>query len=595
MISLKPYKGIRRSFLLLLIPILVFCIYSAQLKWSDFFPQEYGMGLIKKFFAAALEPALDYQDPDMPESAPPFSHKIGEALWNTLQYAVCAISLSLPVGLLLGFLSSKSWWPLHSNSVVKRFTLAVVHRIARTTTTAGRSVHEILWALIFITALGTSPMAVIVALSIPYSCSLAKVFSEMLDEQPSYAKTYLHSLGGGFFVSWFYGIFTISLTDLVSYSLYRFECAIRSAAILGFVGISTIGLHIETAFEDNYYNELWTLLYALLALILIVERSSHYIRKSMTHYPSAKQLPDDISPSSLYRVQPKRWLLKISAVFIIGLTTISWTTGEPLFSKLSWEQRMSNLDRFLSDQITPYPVQKSGDWSDALPWAKQLFLEQGIEASLQTLYIGTAAMILAFLLGLITLPWSSKSLNEEKPYGIYAGNNRALNLFHQLVSLFLRALFILCRSMPEFLLAFLLLQMLGPTAWPLILGLAIHNYGIIGRLGGELTDHSDLNHTKVQLAQGGSRLQGYLFSILPSYFNRMLLYFFYRWETCIRDATVLGLLGISSLGFLIDEARARDNYDEWFFFILLSACIVMLGDLASEIVRNRLRNHNLQS
>ena len=595
MISLKPYKGIRRSFLLLLIPILVFCIYSAQLKWSDFFPQEYGMGLIKKFFAAALEPALDYQDPDMPESAPPFSHKIGEALWNTLQYAVCAISLSLPVGLLLGFLSSKSWWPLHSNSVVKRFILAVVHRIARTITTAGRSVHEILWALIFITALGTSPMAVIVALSIPYSCSLAKVFSEMLDEQPSYAKTYLHSLGGGFFVSWFYGIFTISLTDLVSYSLYRFECAIRSAAILGFVGISTIGLHIETAFEDNYYNELWTLLYALLALILIVERSSHYIRKSMTDYPSAKHLPDDISPSSLYRVQPKRWLLKISAVFIIGLTTISWTTGEPLFSKLSWEQRMSNLDRFLSEQITPYPVQKSGDWSDALPWAKQLFLEQGIEASLQTLYIGTAAMILAFLLGLITLPWSSKSLNEEKPYGIYAGNNRALNLFHQLVSLFLRALFILCRSMPEFLLAFLLLQMLGPTAWPLILGLAIHNYGIIGRLGGELTDHSDLNHTKVQLAQGGSRLQGYLFSILPSYFNRMLLYFFYRWETCIRDATVLGLLGISSLGFLIDEARARDNYDEWFFFILLSACIVMIGDLASEIVRNRLRNHNLRS
>ncbi|MDG1358777.1 MAG: ABC transporter permease subunit, partial [Akkermansiaceae bacterium] len=234
---------------------------------------------------------------------------------------------------------------------------------------------------------------------------------------------------------------------------------------------------------------------------------------------------------------------------------------------------------------------KSGDWLDALPWAKQLFLEQGVEASLQTLYIGTAAMILAFLLGLITLPWSSKSLNEEKPYGIYAGNNRALNLLHKLISLFLRALFILCRSMPEFLLAFLLLQMLGPTAWPLILGLAIHNYGIIGRLGGELTDHSDLNHSKVQLARGGNRLQGYLFSILPAYFNRMVLYFFYRWETCIRDATVLGLLGISSLGFLIDEARARDNYDEWFFFILLSACIVMVGDFASEIVRNRLRNY----
>ena len=75
----------------------------------------------------------------------------------------------------------------------------------------------------------------------------------------------------------------------------------------------------------------------------------------------------------------------------------------------------------------------------------------------------------------------------------------------------------------------------------------------------------------------------------------MVLYFFYRWETCIRDATVLGLLGISSLGFLIDEARARDNYDEWLFFILLSACIVIIGDFASEIVRNKLRSSSIQS
>ena len=130
--------------------------------------------------------------------------------------------------------------------MLTRLPLAIIHRIARTVTTAGRSIHEILWALIFITALGTSPMAVIIALSIPYSCSLAKVFSELLDEQPTYAKTYLHSLGGSSFASWLYGIFTISLTDIVSYTLYRFECTIRSAAILGFVGISTIGLHIET-------------------------------------------------------------------------------------------------------------------------------------------------------------------------------------------------------------------------------------------------------------------------------------------------------------------------------------------------------------
>ena len=111
----------------------------------------------------------------------------------------------------------------------------------------------------------------------------------------------------------------------------------------------------------------------------------------------------------------------------------------------------------------------------------------------------------------------------------------------------------------------------------------------MGRLGSELIDNSHLKSTTVQLSQGSSRLQTFGFSIFPSYFNRLLLYFFYRWETCVRDSTVLGLLGISSLGFLISEARARDNMDEWLFYIVLSGSVVMLGDILSDIVRSRLR------
>lgn len=144
--------------------------------------------------------------------------------------------------------------------------------------------------------------------------------------------------------------------------------------------------------------------------------------------------------------------------------------------------------------------------------------------------------------------------------------------------------------MPEYLLAYLLLRLLGPTAWPLILGLAIHNFGIIGRLGGELIDNSTLHHTGTLLSQGATRNSSYLFSILPTYFNRFCLYFFYRWETCIRDATILGYLGIASLGFLISDSRARDHYDQMFFYILLGAATVMAGDLLSEVIRRKIRN-----
>lgn len=54
--------------------------------------------------------------------------------------------------------------------------------------------------------------------------------------------------------------------------------------------------------------------------------------------------------------------------------------------------------------------------------------------------------------------------------------------------------------------------------------------------------------------------------------GKWLLYFFYRWESCIREATVLGMLGISSLGFWVRETRARDWHDEMLLFVLLGSC-----------------------
>ena len=72
-------------------------------------------------------------------------------------------------------------------------------------------------------------------------------------------------------------------------------------------------------------------------------------------------------------------------------------------------------------------------------------------------------------------------------------------------------------------------------------------------------------------------------------FPRFLLYFFYRWETCVREATVLGMLGVLSLGSLIRDARASNFYDEMVFYVLLGSCLVMIGDFASAVSRALLR------
>ncbi|MGJ8656324.1 MAG: PhnE/PtxC family ABC transporter permease [Akkermansiaceae bacterium] len=576
--------------------ILIFSLHGLGLGWKDFIPSDKGFELFNEFSAAALSPATEYQSTGISESAPPYYQKVLKSLWLTLQYATCAISIALLLGITLGFFCTKSWWPQTRNSLGLRPLLIIIHRIARTIITFGRSIHELLWALLLITALGTSPFAAIMALAIPYGCTLAKVFSEIIDEQNTNKSNCLKAHGAPSVSAWMFGMIPSAIPDLLSYTLYRYECAIRSAAILGFVGITTIGYHIETAFADGYYNEIWTLLYSLLFLLIIIENLSIYIRKKISTAPKPKDSPTTTTVHTrekhvehLRKQVGRKYSLYIITAALALLTFIAWNTGEPMLSDLSSKQRAANIDRFLTQEITPYPVQQSGNWADAIPWAKELILTKGLDATLKTFYIATAAIIIAFLLGLVSIPSSAKSLNSADYFGVSLGLSKTRLFIRRTISLFTKAILMITRSMPEFLLAYLLLQILGATAWPLILGLALHNYGIIGRLGGEMLDNADPSNAKVIVTHGGNSNQLYLFTLLPSVFNRLLLYFFYRWETCIRDATVMGMLGISSLGFLIVDASARDNKDEMFFYILLGACLVMIGDIVSDIIRARLR------
>ncbi len=74
----------------------------------------------------------------------------------------------------------------------------------------------------------------------------------------------------------------MALPDMLSYSFYRFECAIRAAAIMGFVGIGGLGMQIQLSLGDLFYNEVWTLLYALIGLVLLVDVWSTWLRRSLT-------------------------------------------------------------------------------------------------------------------------------------------------------------------------------------------------------------------------------------------------------------------------------------------------------------------------
>lgn len=232
------------------------------------------------FFKAALNPALDYQDENVPDSAEPILVKGLKGVLLTLKFAFGAMSLAIPVALLLGFLGSSAWWPEPCGRKRKAL-LRIVYGGSRFLMSFLRSIHELIWALLILSAMGVSPLAGMVALALPFSGTLGKVFSELIDEEARDAATALKAIGHGPVQTFLVGIFPRALPNLITYSFYRFECALRSSAVLGFVGIETIGLYIELSHEEFYYREVWTYLYLLIALIIIVDRWGALIRSRL--------------------------------------------------------------------------------------------------------------------------------------------------------------------------------------------------------------------------------------------------------------------------------------------------------------------------
>jgi phosphonate transport system permease protein len=148
---------------------------------------------------------------------------------------------------------------------------------------------------------------------------------------------------------------------------------------------------------------------------------------------------------------------------------------------------------------------------------------------------------------------------------------------------------IFLRSIPEYVWAFLAIALIGPSAWPAVLALALHNAGILGKLDAEVVENLERPSLEALRGLGARRGQLAVFGILPAVLGRWLLFFFYRWETCVREATVLGMLGIVSLGYFIQDARARNQYDTMFLLVLVGAAIVLLGDLVSALARRVVR------
>ena len=285
--------------------------------------------------------------------------------------------------------------------------------------------------------------------------------------------------------------------------------------------------------------------------------------------------------------RPRSPLLLWTCVALGGLVLWAWLSGEIQAGDVFSERRRANLHRFLTREAIPHPVLQEG-FSFGLLWAwiTGIWEEGGGAATLATFWIAVAAIVLSGCLGGVLGPLAARTLATAVPY---SGKHSPQGPAWKALTASVRGLFILLRAIPEYVLAFFLASMIHGNAWPAVLALAIHNGGILGRLYGDTLENAPSGPLRALRNIGATRSHLYLLAAVPMSLPRFLLYFFYRFETCVREATVLGMLGIASPGAMISEARMRFFYDEMLLLVGFGVVIVLIGDLASHLARRWVR------
>jgi phosphonate transport system permease protein len=223
-----------------------------------------------------------------PDLSPAFLQLLVVPTIETIQIAIMGTALAIIVGFPLALLATDR---LCFTGIVyemdgdragwRRVARRSLYLAARMLLNLCRSIPDVVWALMFVRVVGLGPFPGVLAIGVSYGGMLGKIYAEILENSPEGPIEALHAAGASKSALLIYGFLPQVYAHLVSYSLYRWECAIRSAAILGLVGAGGLGQQIELSMRMFQYHETSTILIIVFALVTAVDHLSSMIRKAL--------------------------------------------------------------------------------------------------------------------------------------------------------------------------------------------------------------------------------------------------------------------------------------------------------------------------
>jgi phosphonate transport system permease protein len=453
-----------------------------------------GFGELGRFFGAAVRPSAGAD--------------LLKLAWSgakiTLAYALLGTIASVGIGLVLGLLITPARRDGQTGPLAT---------IVRALLIPIRGTHEVLWALLFLNVLGINPIVAVLAIAIPFGAVTARVFSEILAAQPRDAYRALRAGGATELMAFVYGVVPNALGDGTSYTFYRFECAVRAAAVLGVVGAGGLGEQLRLSFLAPNYNEMWTFLYVLILLSAAADALSARVRKrSLT-------------------TRHNRTLIGRNVATFLCATLAWWVL------KISPSTLWSSRTRALAGQI-------SKSW-----------LPPNFDSDHRRLLWGLMGETLAISVGSIII-----SAMIAIPFAFVTARGLARNPARRISSLVGRVVLLASRAIPPSVWAYLCVLVFFPGPLPAAIALGIYNAGVLGRLMAEAIENLDCRPRAALVASGARPFAATVYGVVPIAAPTFTQYSLYRWEVAMRETITVGIVAAGGLGAHLNQRLAAFDW-----------------------------------
>jgi phosphonate transport system permease protein len=514
-----------------------------------------------------------------------------ETFFMALLGTTIAVVLSFP----LAFLAAR-------NTTINGFTRG----LSRAVITASRAIPDLVFALIFVAAVGIGPLAGILALGLHSIGMIGKLFADAIEEIDEGPRDAVLSAGSTRMQALSTSVLPQVMPSFISTSLYRLDINVRTSVILGIVGAGGIGFELQAALRALAYPRGLGIVTVIIAMVVIVEWLSAMMRRSLLGPDSAalgfsgKRRGRALATFRRHRTTHPDRMLVDPPVFgpaearddAAADAMVPIDDRPPEFDHRSltppWDRERVKKAAFalligfgigysfVAVDIDPIELLTAIPeiWSEAMRLVPPDFttarasLIQGLS---ETIAIGVLATFFGTLLSI--------------PVGLLAARNVSPARWTYLGA---RYFLVFVRAIPELILAVIFVAAIGLGPIGGVMALSIGAVGFLAKLLADAIEQVADGPREAVVTTGATRIQEVATSVIPQAMPAFISSALYMLDINIRASVVVGIVGGGGIGFLLNNSMRVREFQTTGAIILSIFVIVFVIEQVSGWVRKQI-------